>query len=172
MRYIYIYIYLYICFGIWCKKGTENETAEAFVPCRIFLFIWLDSPQRTTMLACSSRRASCSRCLNNSSPRQSVRVVSCNGVLLFGRVCHLFVMLFWCCCFCWAPRIIAQHATRRGPTSTLCFNPTMLDRGHNEQGAEDVLEDLRAWCQEDGGPLAIGAVCKNSCLVKSITTRS
>lgn len=35
---------------------------------------------------------------------------------------------------------------------------TFLNRGLNEQGAEEVLEDLRAWCQEDGGPQALGAV--------------
>ncbi len=33
-----------------------------------------------------------------------------------------------------------------------------LEPGHHEQGAEEVLEDLRAWCREDGGPVALGAV--------------
>lgn len=27
-----------------------------------------------------------------------------------------------------------------------------------DQGAEDVINDLRDWCQEDGGPLALGVV--------------
>lgn len=27
-----------------------------------------------------------------------------------------------------------------------------------EQGAEDVINDLRDWCREDGGPLALGVV--------------
>lgn len=27
-----------------------------------------------------------------------------------------------------------------------------------EQGAKDVIHDLRSWCREDGGPLALGVV--------------
>ena len=31
-----------------------------------------------------------------------------------------------------------------------------------KQGAKDVIRDLRAWCRQDGGPLALGVVRNNS----------
>lgn len=31
-----------------------------------------------------------------------------------------------------------------------------------EQGAKDVIGDLRAWCRQEGGPLALGVVRNNS----------
>lgn len=31
-----------------------------------------------------------------------------------------------------------------------------------KQGAKDVIRDLRAWCRQDGGPLALGVVRNGS----------
>lgn len=77
----------------------------------------------------------------------------------------------WCeVVLCWHDNLerYVAHTQTLGATPSCTLR--LVHRGPNyapgphEQGAEGVLEDLRTWCREDGGPLALGAVSRKNCV--------